>query len=131
MFGLVGHAYVYFIYGMYNCFNVVAYNPETQKAGAVLIRALKPVYNIEGMIFRRKKQKLEELTSGSGKLCRALDISRNENSLPLWKGNLLIADDNNFGGFEIVSGSRIGIKSGAEFDYRYYVKDCEFVSRIK
>src|SRR6516225_1854096 len=67
IFGPPGHAYVYLVYGMYECLNIVA-EPEG-KAGCVLIRALEPVAGIEIMQRRRPAaHKLEDLASGPGKL---------------------------------------------------------------
>src|SRR5579862_5383318 len=74
LFGPAGHAYVYFIYGMYECLNFVA--EEEGKAGCVLIRALEPVAGIPLMRRRRPGAKrLEELASGPGKLTLALGIT--------------------------------------------------------
>ena len=69
MFGPPGHAYVYLIYGMHNCFNVVARDDEI--AGAVLVRALEPGPAVSGR------------TDGPGRLCRALGIDRRHNGLDL------------------------------------------------
>src|SRR5579863_4096512 len=66
IFGPPGHAYVYFIYGMHECLNIVA-EPEN-KAGCVLIRALEPLAGLELMRERRHKQGVSDLTSGPGKL---------------------------------------------------------------
>jgi DNA-3-methyladenine glycosylase len=72
MYGPPGYAYVYLIYGMYHCFNVV-----TGRRGfpaAVLIRALEPIEGLEAMRKRRGGRSDEELTSGPGRLCEALAI---------------------------------------------------------
>ena len=81
MYGQAGFAYVYFIYGMYFCLNVV-----TERYGfpaAVLIRALEPVEGIEWMKKWRNKDKLSELTSGPGKLTQALFITKELNGVDL------------------------------------------------
>ena len=73
IFGPPGHAYIYFIYGMYECLNIVA-EPEGT-AGCVLIRALEPLYGISIMKRRRPAAKrIEDLASGPGKLTLALGI---------------------------------------------------------
>lgn len=77
MFGPPGVAYVYFIYGMYDCFNVVC--EPAGSGAAVLIRALEPVVGLEAMGANRSRGKPvpdRELASGPGKLCRAMDITR-------------------------------------------------------
>jgi DNA-3-methyladenine glycosylase len=131
MFGPPGYAYVYFIYGMFYCFNVVAYDPVYQKAGAVLIRALEPILDIEGMKQRRKKTKLEEITSGPGKLCQSLDITISDNGASLQQGDLLVTDTGDYPEYEIVTGQRIGISTGIEHPYRFYIKDCPYVSTYR
>ena len=74
-FGTGGFVYVYLIYGMNICTNVVA-NVENVPE-AVLIRALKPVEGVELMNRRRGKNNLRELCSGPGKLSQALGITKN------------------------------------------------------
>lgn len=74
LFGKGGYAYVYLIYGMYNCLNF-ATGPEG-KPECVLIRALEPMEGLDIMAKRRKTDKLSALCSGPGKLCMALDITR-------------------------------------------------------
>lgn len=84
MFGPPGHAYIYLIYGMYHCFNVVTATEGQPQA--VLIRALKPKDGIDLMLARRqfktnhqhiKTKRLHQLTNGPGKLCQALAITKN------------------------------------------------------
>ena len=80
IFGPPGHAYVYLIYGVYQCLNIVA-EPEGQP-GCVLIRAVEPTSGIEIMKQRRPAAKgLESLTNGPGKLTLALGISRDHNGV--------------------------------------------------
>lgn len=74
MFGPAGHAYVYLIYGMHHCFNIVT---ETDGvAGAVLVRALEPLTNVERMRANRRNKRPSEVTNGPAKLCEALAIDR-------------------------------------------------------
>lgn len=127
MFGPPGHAYVYFIYGMYDCVNMVAESDGV--AGAVLIRALEPLRGIELMQERRPKAKrLEDLTSGPGKLTRALGITRELNGADVTRGTLTV-HDNGVHGFSIVTGPRIGITKCADWPLRFHIAGNRFVSR--
>lgn len=130
MFGPVGQSYVYFIYGMYYCFNITAFDTNKQNAGAVLIRALEPVLDISGMKIRRNKQILRELTNGPGKLCQALGIDKSFNGKSLQQGDILAAESflpPSGDGF-IVSDTRIGIKEGADYPFRFYLRNNPYVS---
>ncbi len=87
MYGPAGHAYVYFIYGMYDMMNVVCRGPGRPEA--VLIRALEPVAGLETMRLLRPSRRDRDIASGPGKLCRALAITRALNGsalngAPLW-----------------------------------------------
>lgn len=76
LFGEGGYAYVYLIYGMYNCLNFAA--GPAGRPECVLIRALEPLEGIELMAQRRRTDKLSALCSGPGKLCMALGITRSD-----------------------------------------------------
>ena len=104
-----GHAYVYFIYGIHFCFNVVTQN--IKKPEAVLIRAVWPIDGKELMFERRKVKKEKDLCSGPGKLCQALAIGRECNTMLLTGPNLWIQDDVSFSKIKkhIKKGPRIGI----------------------
>ena len=84
MFGPAGHAYVFAIYGLHFCFNVVAAEPGQPQA--VLVRALEPRRGVELMARRRglPVTRLRDLTSGPGRLCQALAITRAQYGLPLF-----------------------------------------------
>src|SRR5688572_6449164 len=89
IFGPPGHAYVYLIYGMYECLNIVA-EPEGV-AGCVLIRALEPVSGVDEMQRRRPAaRKLRDLASGPGKLTLAMGITRELNGADLTKRPLTV-----------------------------------------
>jgi DNA-3-methyladenine glycosylase len=81
MFGPAGNTYVYLIYGMYHCLNIVS--GKEGEGEAVLIRALEPVQGIPLMEKRRKTKKPENLCSGPGKLTQAFGITRKHNNLAL------------------------------------------------
>jgi DNA-3-methyladenine glycosylase len=121
MFGPPGHAYVYLIYGMHHCLNVVT-GSEGQ-AAAVLIRALEPVAQIEGG------------TNGPGRLCRALAIDRSLNGCDLTVPGapLFIAEpESPAETLELVASPRIGVDYAGEWaakPLRFHIQGNRFVSR--
>jgi len=131
MFGRAGYAYVYLIYGMYNCLNIVT--AKKGKPEAVLIRA---VELIEGLDIIReyrdiKSKKVEELTNGPGKLCQALAIDRDLNGYDMVNGGKLYILDSDEK-VEVVTDKRINIDYAEEYRdklWRFYIKDNSFVSR--
>lgn len=127
IFGPPGHAYVYFIYGMYECMNVVAELDGVP--GAVLIRAVEPLRGIEEMHARRPKAKrIEDLASGPGKLTIALAITRALNGADLTRAPLTVRDTG-VTGLEVVAGPRIGITQCADWPLRFFIRGNRFVSR--
>ena len=127
IFGPPGHAYVYFIYGMYECLNFIA-EPEG-KAGCVLIRALEPVRGIELMRNRRPRaRKPRELTSGPGRLTMAMGITRALNGSSLVDGPIKVHVGDSPGA--IVTTPRIGITHCADWPLRFYVQESDFVSGV-
>ncbi len=128
IFGPPGHAYVYFIYGMYECLNFVT-EPDG-KAGAVLIRALEPVAGIEIMQRRRPTaHTLRDLASGPGRLTLALAITRAQNGVDVTRGSLTVRTPRREEPFEIEVTPRIGIRHCADWPLRYIVKGSPFVSK--
>ena len=132
LFGPPGFAYVYFIYGMYYCLNVSC-QPEGH-AGGILIRALEPVEGLATMARLRKLPATASprlLTSGPGRLCQALDITRAaHNGLDVTSRTspLQILDD----GYEptlIRSTPRIGISKAIEHPLRFVIEDNPYASR--
>ena len=114
MFEEVGRAYVYFTYGMYYCFNVVARSEEFD-AGAVLIRGIEPLNGVSEMIKRRKTSILKNLTNGPAKVTQALDITKRHYGIDLTKrGEIYIAEDKHNQDFNIKKSKRIGIKKGTD-----------------
>jgi DNA-3-methyladenine glycosylase len=112
MFEEVGRAYVYFTYGMYFCFNVVARNPKTE-AGAVLIRAIHPEKGIEIMKQNRGKDDLKILTDGPAKLAQALNITKKQYGVDLTqKSELFITEG--ITAKKILASPRIGISTATE-----------------
>jgi len=121
IFGPPGHAYVYLIYGMYECLNIVA-EPAGQP-GCVLVRALEPVAGVEIMRQRRPAaRRVEDLASGPGKLTLALGITRAHNGADLTRGPLVVREPAVPRAFEIMTTPRIGITQCADLPLRFLVK---------
>jgi DNA-3-methyladenine glycosylase len=123
-----GHAYVYFIYGMWYCLNV---SGEVEGVGAgVLLRALEPVEGVDLMLSRRPRSRLSKLASGPGSLATALGVDRGLDgvdlcgSSPLWLGSPL----KNRGRVEIGTSVRIGITKEAHRLLRFYERGNDSVS---
>ncbi|MCR9192249.1 MAG: DNA-3-methyladenine glycosylase [Gammaproteobacteria bacterium] len=118
MFGSPGFAYVYLIYGMYHCFNVV-----TEAAGigsAVLVRAIEPVANITGR------------TQGPGLLCKAMMIDKRVNAHDLLSEDLFITHEGYESPQQIIETTRIGVhyaKEWANKPLRFYIQNNAFVSK--
>jgi DNA-3-methyladenine glycosylase len=128
IFGSPGRAYVYFIYGMYECLNVIC-EPEGV-AGCVLIRALEPISGVGAMQKRRPSAtRMEDLANGPGKLTRALGIDRRLNGADLTKGPLIVGSPDREEPFEIGVSKRIGITKSADLPLRFYVQGNRFVSK--
>lgn len=118
MFGPPGHAYVYLIYGMYHCVNVVT-EPEGT-ASAVLLRALETVEHLEGR------------TQGPGLLCKAMGIDLRHNGGDLLGDELYVAEGLPLLPFRIVKRPRIGVDYAGHWArrlLRFYIKDNGWVSK--
>lgn len=127
-FGVGGYAYVYLIYGMYTCMNVVA-NVENIPE-CVLIRALQPVEGIELMKIRRKKNNLRDLCSGPGKLTQAMSITKNHYGIDLCGEEIFIEEVENFTP-NITATKRINIDyagDAANYLWRFILTDNKFIS---
>ncbi len=112
MFGPPGHAYVYLVYGMHHCLNVVC-APDGE-AAAVLIRAVEPVAGVATMRARRGGVSGSDsrLAAGPARTCQALDIDRSHDGLDLLADTRLwLASDGGdpLGAERIVTGPRIGV----------------------
>ncbi len=135
MFGAAGYVYVYLIYGIYHCVNIV-----TDQAGspsAVLIRALELDPETLDRVPLKPKQKPERAAAGPGKLCQAMQIDLElygtklelgqamwlEARFPDWQAEL------DLGSIELVQTTRIGLTQGVELPWRWYVKGCKAVSK--
>jgi DNA-3-methyladenine glycosylase len=120
IFGPPGHAYVYLIYGMYQCLNLVCEPDGTP--GCVLVRALEPVAGIE-IIERRRPaaRKLEGLASGPGKLTLALAITLQHNGADVTRGSLVVREPVAPQPFETVVTPRIGISQCVAAPLRFLI----------
>lgn len=135
MFGPVGHAYVYLVYGMHECLNVVAY--QGREAGAVLIRAIEPRLGIDLMRARRGRTAGHDprLAAGPARLCQALGVTRALDGHDLTTGDgLWLAAPASLAAPapEIASGTRVGVQYAAdgwsERNWRFWIKGSPAVS---
>jgi DNA-3-methyladenine glycosylase len=132
MYGPKGHAYVYFIYGLYWCFNITA-GAVPGKPEAVLIRALEPVAG-EALMAKRRgaaEGKMANLTNGPSKLCMAMGISKLQNKTDLTAPPLYLDCALPLPKEEIVETTRVGIDYAGEWKnkaWRFYIKYNRFVS---
>jgi DNA-3-methyladenine glycosylase len=133
MFGPPARAYIYFIYGMYYCFNVVTAREGVGEA--VLIRALEPLDGVALMERRRRTTEAKKLCSGPGKLVLALGLRPDQNGESLLEAPLTVEPPNAYpgwrnprsGGIAVVP--RVGITHAAELPLRFYLRGNPFVSR--
>jgi DNA-3-methyladenine glycosylase len=119
MFGPPGHAYVYMIYGMYYCMNVVT--EREGHASAVLLRAVEPIQNVNGR------------TQGPGLLCKAMGIDKRLNAHDLLSDDFHIATPPKRKPISVVRRPRIGVDYAgrwAKRHLRFYIKGNPFVSRV-
>ena len=124
MFDSYARFYIYFTYGNWYCLNITT---EKNKPGAVLIRALQPLTNIELMKIRRKTNEIENLTNGPGKLCQAFNIDKSLNGTSLNEKIKIL--DTQLKNFKVVKTTRIGITKATNLKWRFYIEGNKFVSK--
>ena len=130
LYGPPGISYVYFIYGMYWCFNAVT--REEGQPSAVLVRALEPLDGVSLMHRRRSRIKNDvDLTNGPGKLCSALGITGAQTGKPLQRKPLVIREGESVPDDHVEVTPRIGITKSADWPLRYLVRGNKYVSRGK
>jgi DNA-3-methyladenine glycosylase len=135
MFGPPGFAYIYLVYGMNYCFNIVTEGNDYP--AAVLIRALEPAEGVKSMFGRRSlvytPDPLPILTNGPGKLCQALSIDKTLNRVDLTGGTLWLEDRGiKIKLSEIVAKKRIGVDYAGKYKnkpWRFYLKGSIYVSK--
>jgi DNA-3-methyladenine glycosylase len=130
LYGPPGIAYVYFIYGMYWCFNAVTRSEGLPSA--VLVRALEPLDGIALMHKRRPLVRNDvELTNGPGKLCAALGITGSTNGKSLERKPIVIRAGEPIDAHDVQVTPRIGITRSADWPLRWHAKGNRFVSKGK
>jgi DNA-3-methyladenine glycosylase len=130
MYGAGGTVYIFFVYGMYNQFNIVTNGEDVPHA--ILIRALQPIEGIELMRRRRHGQPDHNLTNGPGKLCIAMGIDRRFDRADLLGSKVWLETGEKIFPRQIASGPRIGIdyaQGWVDKPWRFWIKDNRFVSR--
>lgn len=134
MFGPSGVIYVFLIYGMYHCLNIVT--DADGVPSVVLIRALQlesvPDWLLEGIPKQKSKFKTSRIAAGPGKLCRILDIDLSLNGSPLQVGGLMWLEHRTpqfQKDLQIVQTTRIGITKGTDLPWRWYLANCDAVSK--
>jgi DNA-3-methyladenine glycosylase len=118
MFDGVGKAYVYFIYGMHHCMNVIAHSPSSD-AGAVLIRSLIPIEGIYTMMRLSNIESKLKLTNGPGRLTKALDINRSHNGLNLTDMRSILQIENGIKPKKLSTTTRVGISKAKQKYWRF------------
>jgi DNA-3-methyladenine glycosylase len=130
MYGPAGKAYVYLVYGMHHCFNVVT--DQDGFPAAVLVRALEPVEGLEAMSVHRAGRQGVELTNGPAKLCYALSIDRALDGTDLVSGGqVTIEVDAVIDPGLVRAGPRIGVRGderALKVPWRLWVAGNPYVS---
>ncbi|HVW99646.1 MAG TPA: DNA-3-methyladenine glycosylase [Candidatus Babeliaceae bacterium] len=128
LFGPVGHAYIYQIYGIHYGFNVVAHN-KADKAGGILIRAVEPLEGVAVMERNRGGVPFHQLTNGPGKVTQAFQIDRNLYGYDLiWGDQLFIGRPKTHEPITIISTPRIGITKAQDEKKRFIIKNNPWVT---
>lgn len=128
MFGKPGFSYVYFVYGNHYCLN--ATTEREGVPGAVLIRATEIIQGVPLARRNRPDKSLTELANGPGKLTQAFGITKIQNGLDLTSSTILsICSPITNKTFRIGSSKRIGIKTGCELLWRFFIEDSKFLSK--
>ena len=125
-----GYSYIFLIYGMYECFNIVVEAEENPQA--VLVRGVEPLENKNLMQEKRKVKREKDISNGPGKLTKALGITREDNGVDLVNDKNIWIEDDGYKVKEIVETTRIGIDYAEEDalkPWRFYIKNSEFISK--
>ena len=143
MFEAGGRLYVYFTYGMHYAINIVT--GPAGRGEAVLLRAAEPLQGIEIMQQNRKITDTKKLANGPAKLAQALGIKDTKLSGKILNKSSSFTPKNKFSGDpgiyleapdkplkpqDIIASPRIGISKAKDLPWRFYIKDCQFVSKL-
>lgn len=128
MFGPPGHLYVYFTYGMHFCMNAVT--GERGVGAAVLLRAGAPIDGLARMVANRGTGDPRRLCSGPARLAQAFGVTRGQDGVDLATADegIWIATGGPAGSRDIVTGPRVGIRTGLDLAWRFRIRDDPFVS---
>jgi DNA-3-methyladenine glycosylase len=135
MYGPPGRAYVYFTYGNHHMLNLVTEHDGT--AGAVLIRAIEPMYGVDEMLRRRAPRavaastrplRVVDIANGPGKVAAALGIDLTANGAELGNATLTVYDAPT-PHERVISSGRVGLTAGHELELRFYLEGDPNVSR--
>ncbi|MCI8361019.1 MAG: DNA-3-methyladenine glycosylase [Clostridiales bacterium] len=142
LYGPGGGVYIYLIYGMYACLNIVCNRPEIPEAA--LIRAVEPVRGLDGLcqarfgctarelIEGKGSRAIVQLTNGPGKLCKALRLTKEDSRLDVFHSFFHMLEEKPPVSFQRVETTRIGVDYAGEdalLPYRYYIEGNPFVSK--
>ncbi|NEQ95899.1 MAG: DNA-3-methyladenine glycosylase [Cyanothece sp. SIO2G6] len=135
MFGPAGFSYVYLIYGMYHCFNVVT--DQTDVASAVLVRALEMVDPLPEWVPAKKRQHPHRAAAGPGKLCQVMNIDRQLSDRPLLPSESLWLEARSpslqihfdQGDRVLVQTTRIGLSQAQDVPWRWYLQGSPAISK--
>ena len=128
MFGPAGYTYVYLIYGVYYCLNIVT--DQEDVPSAVLIRALQ-IEPIPSWIQPPSQSKIHRIAAGPGKLCNVLQIDLTLNAQVLKPGEPLYVEHRH-PQFQpnLIQTTRIGLTKGTDLPWRWYLNNCPAVSKL-
>ena len=138
LYGPPGITYVYFIYGLYYCFNIIT--KEMDIPEGVLIRSVEPLNEfdyISNIRFKKNfselsKSQIKALTNGPAKFTMAYQINKSDNFIDMLSSNEIYIEDSKENNFKIIETTRIGIdyaEEAKDFPWRYYIKDNQFISK--
>jgi DNA-3-methyladenine glycosylase len=132
MFDEGGYSYIYLVYGMYHCFNIIT--EKKDYPAAVLIRAVEPIEGLALMKKNRKTDELKNLCSGPAKFCQAFALTKKQSGIDLSKSKEIWLEDrgNKIKNSEIVKTKRVGIDYSGhcrEWPWRFYLKDNKLISK--
>ena len=138
LYGAPGITYIYFIYGVYHCFNLIT--KEVNVPEGVLIRAVEPLnyfdylseIRFEKAFSELTNSQIKTLTNGPSKFAMAYSLTRNENLIDTVLSDDIYLENSNINDFEIVKSKRIGIdyaEEAKDFLWRYYIKGNKFISK--